>query len=649
MVKTNEFRKKMADIFIKSLEEKQFEWKKEWAAMETPYNVVSGRKYRGINKFVLYLQAQERLQDGEIPDPRWATFKQIQDAGWKVKKGAKGCVVELWKPYDPELKREISWKEYNEDHLHKNYTIIARNYYVFNGRDIEGLPELQPHAPKEIISDEIIDKIQKGMNLQILNDGGSRAYYSPATDSIHLPEKNSFYNSYAYNATALHELSHATGAEKRLNRELKNAFGTEKYAYEELVAEISSSFMSEHLQIEQTEEHINNHKAYIQSWSEMLSERPETLMKAIRDAEKAANYLEYHAEILSKEEYENTLTLHEDDEAAKNVEKSEPQPQRQIIQRNKEKMIEHFQELAHKYAVQAHRENNLMAKGKAEAYQLVAFDIEHNLAVETIENGDRTYRSKADEAKYFNMLSSEFSVDSGNLFYKGKAEAYTEAADEIEKGLTYPESMTELEKQLETAMGEKNIDKFKEVLKNIKFIPDDPVFDSQNNVVINQSARAVIGNYEVVVGYNNQYTPHMVNTPEQAIQQKIVATIYIDNSPKKYVLLYSEKTRNLNTAKLHQETMEAKWKKLTDQEQIKIPRTREADLKANGYKLTPALKKHMDRLDQLTGRRNSVKDIYKMYKEQDYHGSPEMEKTVKSIGKIFQRQEMQLKSNIPQR
>ncbi len=648
MMNKNEFRKKMADTFIKSLEEKQFDWKKEWAAMETPYNVVSGRKYRGTNKFVLYLQAQERLRDGEIPDPRWATFKQIQEAGWKVKKGAKGCVIELWKPYDPERKREISWSEYNEADQQKKYTIITRNYYVFNGRDIEGLPELQPQEPKEIVSDGIIDKIQKGMNLQIINDGGSRAYYSPATDSIHLPEKNSFYNSYAYNATALHELSHATGAEKRLNRDLRNAFGTEKYAYEELVAEISSSFMSEHLQIEQTEEHINNHKAYIQSWSKMLSEKPETLMKAIRDAEKAANYLEYHAEILSKEEYEQTLTLHENEEPEEPVKKPEAQ-QRQIIQRSKEEMIEHFRELAQRYAVQAHRENDLMAKGKAEAYQLAAFDIEHNLAAETVESGDRTFRSKADEAKYFNMLSSEFSANPGNLFYKGKAEAYTEAAAEIENGLTYPESMTELEKQLETAMSGKNADSFKEVLKNIKFIPDDPIFDSQNNVVMNQSARAVIGNYEVVVGYNNQYTPHMVNTPEQAVQQKIAATIYMDSSPKKYVLLYSEKTKNLNTAKLHQETMEAKWKKLTGQEQIKIPRTREADLKANGYKLTPALKKHMDRLDQLTGRRNSVKDIYKMYKAQNYSGNPEMEKTVKSIGKIFQRQEMQLKANILQR
>lgn len=84
----------------------------------------------------------------------------------------------------------------------------------------------------------------------------------------------------------MHELSHATGAEKRLNRDIRNVFGTEKYAYEELVAEISACFMSEHIQIEQTEEHVNNHKAYIQSWTKALSEKPEMLMKAIRDAEK---------------------------------------------------------------------------------------------------------------------------------------------------------------------------------------------------------------------------------------------------------------------------------------------------------------------------------------------------------------------------
>ena len=44
-----------------------------------------------------------------------------------------------------------------------------------------------------------------------------------------------------------------------------------------------------------------------------------------------------------------------------------------------------------------------------------------------------------------------------------------------------------------------------------------------------------------------------------------------------------------------------------------------------------------------------LKDIYKAYKTHDFHGDPEMEKTIKSIGKIFQRQEMQIKAVIPER
>ena len=117
-------------------------------------------------------------------------------------------------------------------------------------------------------------------------------YYIPAKDEIHLPEKDSFFNSYAYNATALHELAHATGHEKRLNREMKGHFGTPEYAYEELVAEMTSCFLSADLQVEQTQEHIDNHKAYVQSWIQMIEDKPENLVKAIAQAEKASQYMD---------------------------------------------------------------------------------------------------------------------------------------------------------------------------------------------------------------------------------------------------------------------------------------------------------------------------------------------------------------------
>lgn len=153
----------------------------------------------------------------------------------------------------------------------------------------------------------IIEKISGNMGVEILNDGGSMAFYRPSEDKIHLPEKSAFYNDYEYNATALHELSHATGAESRLNRSLGHAFGTGQYAYEELVAEISACFMGEHLSVELSSQHMDNHKAYVQSWIKDISEKPSVLVQAIRDAEQAANYLENQAELITEKEYLETL------------------------------------------------------------------------------------------------------------------------------------------------------------------------------------------------------------------------------------------------------------------------------------------------------------------------------------------------------
>lgn len=306
--KTKEFRQHIADAFVQALSEKGLEWKKGWVT-NPPINAVTGKRYKGLNHFSLSMAMFEYAKSGEGYDNRWATFKQVQDKGWKVKKGAKGQKVEYWQPYDFEKKAPITWEELSARQKSKDKMIgvIAKYYVVFNGKDIEGIPELPPCEKGKILSDGIIEKISTGMGVEIRHDGAGMAFYRSSDDSIHLPETDSFYSSYAYNATALHELSHATGAKHRLNRNIQNFFGTESYAYEELVAEISSCFMGEHLEIIQTEEHIQNHKAYVTSWIQSIKERPEALIAAIRDAGIAANYLEYHAGIISKEEYQNSL------------------------------------------------------------------------------------------------------------------------------------------------------------------------------------------------------------------------------------------------------------------------------------------------------------------------------------------------------
>jgi len=55
----------------------------------------------------------------------------------------------------------------------------------------------------------------------------NRAFYRPATDSIHLPDKNQFQSADKYYATALHELGHWSGHKSRLNRDLIHPFGSE--------------------------------------------------------------------------------------------------------------------------------------------------------------------------------------------------------------------------------------------------------------------------------------------------------------------------------------------------------------------------------------------------------------------------------------
>lgn len=108
------------------------------------------------------------------------------------------------------------------------------------------------------------------------------------------------------NRTALHELSHATSHPTRLNRQTGAFFGTAQYAYEELVAEITSCFMGVNLKAELTPEHLENHKAYVQNWIENIREKTESLIRAIRDAQSAANYMDFKAGLITEKEYEQT-------------------------------------------------------------------------------------------------------------------------------------------------------------------------------------------------------------------------------------------------------------------------------------------------------------------------------------------------------
>lgn len=306
--KTQEYRQELAQLFVHALEEKQLDWKKGWQGVgQRPMNAKSNKRYKGINFLRLMLVSMEQ----GYTDPRWATFKQVQDMGCRLMNAkGKGVPVEYWFPYDTKERKSISWDDFNllsEEEKARRYIIRAQYSVVFNGSLIEGLPPIPEPERRHIVSDELINTLSSNMGVPIENDGGDRAFYRPSEDKIHLPQPEYFFSNNAYNATALHELAHATGHPTRLNRNIRNMFGSEEYAYEELIAEITSCFMSVNLSVEQSESDIDNHMAYVQSWIKCISEKPETLVKAVAEAEKTSVYMEYKAGIIPEIEYEKAL------------------------------------------------------------------------------------------------------------------------------------------------------------------------------------------------------------------------------------------------------------------------------------------------------------------------------------------------------
>lgn len=157
----------------------------------------------------------------------------------------------------------------------------------------------------------------------IEKEGNDRGYYDILSDKIVIPQRGQFKNREHYTATVLHELSHATGSENRLNRDMQNKFGTKKYGFEELVAEISSSFMSEYISDSLNEDILSNHKAYVKSWIENIREDKDFLFKAIKEADKASDYMIEKGELreylkdrekLNKEEIKNKNEMQREEE-----------------------------------------------------------------------------------------------------------------------------------------------------------------------------------------------------------------------------------------------------------------------------------------------------------------------------------------------
>ncbi len=279
-------------MYVACLKEDEITWRKGWYSNRN-INGITNIEYKGVNSLLLsFISSKEKYED-----PRWYTFVQINNKGWKLNKSAKGkgVPIEFWSSYNIRNKRKYNLSEYNE-YIEKHpeevndFKIIARCTYVYNAKYIDGVDNyIEVINNSKIEPSKIIKNIIKNINVKYREEGDG-AYYNTLNDEIVIPKSSKFFDKYYYYATQLHEICHATGNEKRLNRNFGNS--KEAYAKEELIAEISSSFLMQKLNIQTKNEHYDNHKSYIQSWIKILENKPQELFKAISKANEICEYID---------------------------------------------------------------------------------------------------------------------------------------------------------------------------------------------------------------------------------------------------------------------------------------------------------------------------------------------------------------------
>ncbi|KZE66868.1 antirestriction protein [Fictibacillus phosphorivorans] len=246
-------------------------WRKPWINGGA-VNWKTQKAYRGINVFL--------LESGE-----YATYKQIQEAGGKVRKGEKSHIVVFWK-----------WLEKEDEESGKVEKIpVLRYYRVFEiNSQVEGLESKRTETSFDHDPIKKAEEIYKGfINAPDYTFYSGKAVYYPTLDKINCPPLKDFPKVEEYYSTLFHEMVHSTGHKNRLARSGVTtqdvAFGDEIYSKEELVAEMGAAMLCGVAGIDNNT--ISNSASYIHSWLRSLKEDSRLVVQAAAQAQKAADYI----------------------------------------------------------------------------------------------------------------------------------------------------------------------------------------------------------------------------------------------------------------------------------------------------------------------------------------------------------------------
>lgn len=268
---------------IAELEAGAVPWVKPWSATpgaNTPCNAVSNRPYSGSNVVLLWM-----AQAAGYHTPRYLTFKQALELGGNVRKGEHGTKVYFVK--------QLQVREQGEDDSSSTGRLIPmmREYTVFNVDQCENLPEsVIAGKPMRVRNpdarDGLADDFLRSTGADI-REGHGEAFYVPSRDFISMPAFAGFKSADHFYNVALHELTHWSGHASRLDRDLKNRFGSHNYAAEELIAELGAAFLCAEFGFDGDVRSAG----YIATWIGLLKADKRAFFTACSHASKAADYL----------------------------------------------------------------------------------------------------------------------------------------------------------------------------------------------------------------------------------------------------------------------------------------------------------------------------------------------------------------------
>ncbi len=278
----------VTDRIIAAIEAGTPPWRRPWdpdkaGGPAMPCNAATGQRYRGINVLTPGMSGLA-FSSG---DPRWATYKQAEDRGWQVRKGERGTTGYCFKRLEL---RDESRPEDDADSVKR--IPLLRAFTLFHASQIDGIPDYIPPTTAEAPwrAPEAAEIIVANSGA-VVRFGGDRAFYSPTTDHIQMPPRSAFATAEGFCGTLLHEASHWTGHSSRLNRDLRNRFGSHDYSREELRAEIAQIMVCAELGIAVSDSDFSNNAAYVASWLERLRSDRKEIFRAAADAQRIADYL----------------------------------------------------------------------------------------------------------------------------------------------------------------------------------------------------------------------------------------------------------------------------------------------------------------------------------------------------------------------